>query len=256
MNHICRPQTCHKGRWAKIKFCRMFFWHWAQRAHKKTGQPVMARLHGHTLHQRWVAGDWPPVQQVPPQAGMPSLERNHAFHCKMSPGVFLSARCNHDLSILLRLPVLSERMKSVMAHFANGLRDEQEEDDKQEAQRFYEESVDVMVQLIVDHEYYASDYSTKSQPHAANLLQTLHDSLVRHNRFAAEHDYAGKANVDLARAQRLLQSFICATNRRLHKGMPVYAYLLGRPSHYCSYTFQPWSMQEVHGLFWHLLQEF
>ena len=153
MNHICRPQTCHKGRWAKIKFCRMFFWHWAQRAHKKTGQPVMARLHGHTLHQRWVAGDWPPVQQVPPQAGMPSLERNHAFHCKMSPGVFLSARCNHDLSILLRLPVLSERMKSVMAHFANSLRDEQEEDDKQEAQRFYEESVDVMVQLIVDHEY-------------------------------------------------------------------------------------------------------
>ena len=43
-----------------------------------------------------------------------------------------------------------------------------------------------IVSEIVDAEYYASDYSTKEQPHADNLLHTLHDSLEQHLRNAAE----------------------------------------------------------------------
>ena len=78
-------------------------------------------------------------------------------------------------------------------------------------------SMRTMVQLIVDHEYYAPDYSAKDQSHAANLLQTLHDSLVRHDRFAREREAAGKSCADMDRARRLLQSLVCATNRRLHK---------------------------------------
>ena len=114
MNHVCLPKTCYKGRWAKIGFCRMFFWHWAQRLSKTGNKMVMARAHGHALQPRWSEGEWPPVQTVPPQAGMPGLERNHAFHCRMTPGVFLGARCNHDLSILLRLPVLNDRLRSLL----------------------------------------------------------------------------------------------------------------------------------------------
>ena len=118
--------------------------------------------------------------------------------------------------------------------------------DQEEAERLYEQNVQLMVQLIVDHEFYASDYSTKSQPHAANLLQTLHDNLVRHNHYAAEREAAGKSTEDVDRARRLLQSLICATNRRVHKGMPsIYAYLLGKPNHYCSHSFQPWSVHQV-----------
>ena len=107
-----------------------------------------------------------------------------------------------------------------------------------------------MVQLIVDHEYYASDYSARNQPHAANLLQTLHDSLVRHDRFAREREAAGKSCEDMDRARRLLQSLVCATNRRLHKGMPsIYAYLLGKPNHYSSHEFRGWSVQEMFEVF-------
>ena len=142
---------------------------------------------------------------------MPSLERSHAYHCKLTPGVFLGPRCNHDLSILLRLPVLSERIKRVLS----GVLDDSGKDggDKED-EREYDACVDTMVQLIIDHEFYASDYSTKDQPHAANLLQTLHDSLVRHDRYAAEREAAGKSSEDMDRARRLLQSLICATNRR------------------------------------------
>ena len=76
----------------------------------------MARVHGHALQRRWDGAAWPPVHSAPPQAGMPALERNHAFHCKMTPGVFLGARCNHDLSILLRLPVLNDRRKTLFSN--------------------------------------------------------------------------------------------------------------------------------------------
>ena len=62
MNHVCLPKTCHKGRWAKIGFCRMFFWHWVQRLSKKGDKMVMARAHGHALQLRSTDADWPPVQ--------------------------------------------------------------------------------------------------------------------------------------------------------------------------------------------------
>ena len=252
MNHVCLPKTCNKGRWAKIGFCRMFFWHWAQRVSKKTGKMVMARVHGHALQERWTARDLPPVQQVPPQAGMPGLERNHAYHCKMLPGIFLGARCNHDVSPLLRFPVLSAELKSAV--FTLPSECNTSEESHTDAHRAITDIVNTMTQLIVDHEYYASDYSAKSQPHAANLLQTLHDGLLRHSRFAAEREASGQDSHDSAKAQRLLQSLICATNHRLHKGMPsIYAYLLGKPSHYCSHSFEHWSMQQSYDLFCTLL---
>ena len=57
MNHVCLAQTCHRGRWPKRGFCRMFFWHWAQRPSRRTDRVVMTRLHGHALQ--------PPVRPGP-----------------------------------------------------------------------------------------------------------------------------------------------------------------------------------------------
>jgi hypothetical protein len=113
-NHTCWPKTCHKGRWKKIGFCRMHYWHWRKVKNTK-GKPVIKRVHGHALQRRWCDDkDLPPVVDVPPQAGMPALERNHCYHGKMTPGVMLAARCNHDLGILLRLPVLSVRLRAAL----------------------------------------------------------------------------------------------------------------------------------------------
>lgn len=92
----------------------MHYWHWRKVKNTK-GKPVIKRVHGHALQRRWRDDqDLPPVVDVPPQAGMPALERNHCYHGKTTPGVMLAARCNHDLGILLRLPVLSDRLRAAL----------------------------------------------------------------------------------------------------------------------------------------------
>ena len=122
--------------------------------------------------------------------------------------------------------------------------------DLEEAKGVLCKSTDQLVQLMVDHEYYASDYSAKSQPHASNLLHTLHDSLMQYHRFAAERALAGGENEDVAMAQRKLQILTAATQKRLHKGMPsIYAYLLGKPTHYCSHDFRYSSLDHVFRFF-------
>ena len=117
---------------------------------------VMARAHGHALQPRWTEGDWPPVQRTPPQAGLPSLERNHAYHCRMTPGVFLGARCNHGLSILLRLPVLDERQRDLLS--GKPLTPAEQE----ERTVAIQESLRTMVQLIVVQRNFSCRTTLKS----------------------------------------------------------------------------------------------
>ena len=50
-----------------------------------------------------------------------------------------------------------------------------DDDAHEELEHAYGESIDLMVQHIIDTEFYTVDFATKDQPHAANLLQTLHD---------------------------------------------------------------------------------
>lgn len=110
----------------------------------------------------------------------------------------------------------------------------------EEAKDVLQKSVDQLVQFTVDHEYYASDYSAKSQPHAVNLLNTLHDSIVQNRRFAAERELAGSERDNATRARKILQTLAAATEKRMHRGMPsIYAYLLGKPTHYSSHEFRP-----------------
>ena len=93
----------------------MFFWHWAQRRSERTDRMVMTRVHGHALQPRWAEANWPPVQRTSPQAGLPGLERNHAYHCRMTAGAFFGTRSNHDLGILMRLPVLDSRQQELLS---------------------------------------------------------------------------------------------------------------------------------------------
>ena len=99
LNHVCLPKTCHKGRLGKLGFCRMFFWRWVRSISTKTGAEVMKRAHGRPLQARWDGAGWPPVFAQPPHDGTPALERTHPFHGKMTPGILLGPRCNHDLDV-------------------------------------------------------------------------------------------------------------------------------------------------------------
>ena len=112
-NHICLPRVCWKGRWAKIKFCRMLYWHWKRVTNNK-GVEVMKRMHGHLLQESWNGDGLPPVQACPPNPGMPLQEITHPFFFKLTPGIMLGPRCNHDLGIFLRLPVLTESQQKFL----------------------------------------------------------------------------------------------------------------------------------------------
>ena len=82
-------------------FCRMYFWHWVQATSQK-GEPTAVRAHGLPLQSRWNGTGEPPVGMVPPSRGSALLQQEHPFHTKMTPGITLGPRCNHDLGVLLR----------------------------------------------------------------------------------------------------------------------------------------------------------
>ena len=82
----------------------MGYWHWRPCRDRK-GLMVVSRAHGRELVSRWDGEGLPPVHSVGRQSGAPALEQTHPFHFKMCPGVMLGPRCNHDLGVLLRLPV-------------------------------------------------------------------------------------------------------------------------------------------------------
>ena len=105
-NHVCMARVCYKGRWAKLRFCRMLYWHW-KRCLNKHGKEVMRRAHGLLLQKPWDGTGLPPVQVTPPNPGVPLLEMNFPFFFKLMPSILLGPSCNHDLGVLLRFPVLS-----------------------------------------------------------------------------------------------------------------------------------------------------
>ena len=269
-NHVCRPNTCYKGKWAKRRFCRMFYWRWARVLNKKK-QEVTRRMHGCLLSPRWNGVGLPPVIEAPPNRGAPALERNHGFHGKVVPGVMLGPRCNHDMRKLLHLPVLSDELAASVVKRAASIESNVLECDQaprdtlplgssssyvtsshasdnvhnSELDEAIDEGIETKVDELVTRMYYAAGYAGKEQPHAANLLHTLHDSLVRFDHFSAERQIQGLSTEPVARARRLLQSLVAATNRRMHIGFPtVYAFLLGKPNHYCSNQFASCSMHQ------------
>ena len=211
----------------------------------------MRRRHGHVLQERWTKSRWPPVMRDAPFTGMPALERTHPTLGKVNPAILQGPRCNHDLAPMFRLPFLTEEMKRRVDELKERKRPLS---DDAEIEQTLARSISDSIQLLVNHEYYAADYVTKDQPSANSLLHTLHESLVTHGRYAAERQEAGKSDEGEEGARRLLQCFVSATQQRLHKGFPsIFASLHGKPTYYCSHTFESLSLHNVQEEFDNLL---
>jgi len=249
----------------------------------------MKRVHGLALQPQWDKKGLPPVQQRPPNPGAPLLELNFPSFFKMTPSILLGPRCNHDLGILLKLPVLSStRQDELVKDFENGAEHVQSELDK-EMQMSFEGVIDnitgcrvsnqgerrlnesregssddlscgsklaasgpilpllsgssgqkhvdhssewlrateTMVEDIIDHEFYSSDYTSKVQPQAEGLLLSMHDSLAKAEKrkyFQTGTDTGEDAmspqDIIRDRARRMLHRLVSATNRCTHKGFP------------------------------------
>ena len=242
-NHVCKPRVCHKGRIGRMGFCRMMFWHWAKVPRKTSGKRkrdidgsdvdhCAKRQHGLALQSQWLEGQ-PPVHVTPPQIGIPGLEVTQPFHYRMTPGIAMGPRCNHDLGILLRVPALKPKDAVVCgaqpneAVIAEELRDS-------------EMSIDAMVEALIDHEYYCVSYSTKEEPHIEGLLHTFADGVRNIDLEIAQRRSLGQEVESLEHARKLLHRLLHSTNRRMHKGYPeMISYILQKPDHYASHSFVP-----------------
>lgn len=145
----------------------------------------------------------------------------------MTQSMLLGPRCNHDLGVLLRLPIVNPEIF-----------DEAGSVDQQCSLQDWAGAVEEMVDTMTDHEFYCSNYAAREQPHVEGLLQSLVDGVRHLDREIAEQYEAGKSMEQLERAKRLLNRLISSTNRRMHKGYPeMLSYLLQKPSYYCSHSF-------------------
>ena len=263
-NHVCRPDVCHKGKIGRYGFCRMRFWHWVQDVSKQ-GEATAVRAHGLQLQQRWDGMGRLPVYAVPPFRGAPMLEISHPFHIKMTPGIFLGPRCNHDLGVLLRFPAAAntgtERSLQTAVSVSSkseapvplwpGIDDpskihtppqaasmdvppptgEAPPDDEQDL-------VDRLLDDLANSEFYCSVYASKEQPHMEGLLVTLAHGIRTLDDEIAAGLADGQAMDQQEKARRVLNRLLSSTNRRMHKGFPeMLSYLLGKPSWYCSHKF-------------------
>ena len=212
-NHICRNDVCHKGRLGKRGFCRMYYLHWVRYVDEKKG--LCAKMvHGLPLRDHWDGTGPLPLGLSHPFRGLPEVETVHPFHFKMTPGVFLGPKCNHDLGVLLRIPEQS----------ASGLSPD--------------EAIVLMLDAMGDKEFYCASYSSKEQPHIDGLLETLADGVRSKERDIAEARATGEELSCHEVARGILHRLMSATNRRMHKGFPeMLSYLLRKPMEYCSHRF-------------------
>ena len=236
-SHVCRSDVCHKGKLGRTGFCRMSFWHWVRGVSKK-GEVAAVRAHGLQLQRRWGGMGPIPVHETPPSCGAARLETVHPFHIKMTPGIYLGPRCNHDLGVLLRFPVEREAgtdkslssEKSPAAHGASS------EGVMREAR--IQELVNSLTEELSNSEFYCSVYASKEQPHVEGLMLTLARGVRDLDNEIAQGTSQGDALAVVEKARRLLHRLVSSTNRRMHKGFPeMLSYLLRKPSWYCSHEF-------------------
>ncbi len=226
-NHKCIQTVCHKGRIGSKGFCRFLFWYW--RCITKEGQkPKWKRTHGKELREHWDGNCAPPIGKVEPELRKPLLERTHPFHSKFNYPLLGAARCNHDVGILLRLPVaIAECFSDALGTF----RDQPTTDQ-------IEQAILEMACAINDADFYCSEYTSKEQPHLDNLYTSFANGLAR--LFQDLESMDESARQPAYKAKRILHRLISATNKRVHKGMPeMVSFLFGYPDFWSSHSFRP-----------------
>ena len=182
--------------------------------------------HGLALQPRWDGVGEPPIISSPPFLGLPALEVNHPFDFEMSPSMMLGPKCNHDIGILLRMPLPSS------------IRSGDDGSSREVANASHDAARDAMIESIGDHEYYCAAYSSKDQPHIDGLLMTLADGLRAKEADLARAKEAGEDLTAHEEARRILHRLVSSTNRRMHKGFPeMLSYLMHKPMEYSSHAF-------------------
>ena len=253
-NHSCLPRVCYKGKHGRKGLCHMLYWHWRTRLPKKdASKRVLKRVKGRKLQARWTPAPpdcpatLPPLEENPPQRGMPAVETNHGFTCKFHPCGALGPCCNHDLGVLLRLPVLSEALTaklgetlfrpSVADAASDGIAPTRVDLSADELAEFTTACRE-MYASVIDHEYYCGSYASKEQPKLKELLKSMSTSLHRLQDKVSEAKERGEAFTNMDEAAKMLHSLVCAVNRCSHKGYPeLVSYLTKQPTFYGSHAF-------------------
>ena len=261
-NHVCTKRVCYKGKWGRKGFCRMLYWHWRNVESKKhKDKMVWKRFRGRMLHKRWQPTSYnpesllPPVEILPPQRGMAALETNHGFTCRFNPCFSLGPVCNNDVNVLLRLPILSEKLQEKMRKMLQQ-RDEDEDFTDEELKEFSNCCAE-MHSAIVEHEFYCSAYASKEQPKLKELLGAMHTSLDSLDKAVEEQKRQGLkfSNMDLA--VKVLHRLVSATNKCSHKGFPeIVSYLTKQPNFYSSHLFSNLHIFNIQNYAVALVEEF
>ena len=127
----------------------------------------------------------------------------------MNPGLLLGPKCNHDVGVLLRLPLHAapaENDGTTSLAEAPG--------------ETIEASVKSMLEAMGQHDFYCAAYSAKESPHMNDLLHTLADGLRSKLNDIAKAKDAGEAVTSHETARTVLHRLISSGNRCMHKGFP------------------------------------
>ena len=204
--HDCRPRTCHKGFLGKCGFCRLGYWHWQplQDSDPETWQ----RCHGLPLSSQSYVG------RTPPHVGLLLTERHHPYHTRFNSFLLATAKCNHDVSILVRAP--GDATATDAATF-----------------------VSMMAASTQLASYYITSYISKVQPQLVGLWSLLREAQSQLQVELSQHaDAVTQAEPYVA--SRVLTRMLTASHRRVHKSLPeICHYLLGYPEAYVSHSFRP-----------------
>ena len=112
--HECKPRTCHKGWLGRHGFCRLGFWHWKD-VSQWTAADTWQRYHGLPLCPE------PCIGEVPPLEGVLLTERHHPYHTRFHVGALGVGKCNHDINVLLKAPLLRTSAKSSHIWLPHGI---------------------------------------------------------------------------------------------------------------------------------------
>ena len=152
---------------------------------------------------------------VYPHENLLLTERHHPYHTRFNAAILATAKCNHDLSVLVRAPSTTETLDA--AEFAT-----------------------LMASSTQLATYYITAYMSKVQPHLLSLwtlLQQGQARLQQELRTCSEDPARPIAHKTVAR--RVLMRMLSASQRRVHKSMPEMChYLLGFPEAYSSHGFR------------------
>ena len=168
------------------------------------------------------------VGGLPPQRGMLLTEQHHPYFSRMTPGMAACCKCNHDLSVLLRLPAPEPRTPKPDDA------DHAEDDDSTD-----EALAEQMAAEITDATYYITEYAGKVQPQLDSLFVLLERGQRRLEEQFDEDPTLPKKG-PAYRAARTLFRMMFSCQKRVHKSMQeMVSYLLGFPEAYSTHEFRP-----------------